>query len=56
LKSYDLIVGTHTQSVKECARLVMELLANLKKPHTAFETLVANPDKWQNATRQSEMM
>ena len=55
-KSYDLIVDTHTQSIKECARLVMELLANSEKPHTAFETLVANSDKWINATHQSEML
>jgi len=38
LKSYDLIVDTHTQTMGECARLVMELLANPRKS-TAFQTL-----------------
>jgi len=55
-KSYDLIVDTHQQSVKECTRLVMDLLANDKKTPSAFAALTANPNRWADATRQSEML
>ena len=55
-KSYDLIVDTHQQSVKECARLIMDLLADHKKTSSAFAALTANPNRWADATRQSEML
>jgi len=55
-KSYDLIVDTHAQSTEECARCIMELLANPQKPPTAFAKLGANPNRWINAAHQSEML
>jgi len=54
-QSYDLIVDTQAQSAEECARRIIELLLNPRQP-TAFETLTANPDRWVNATHQSEML
>jgi len=54
-QSYDLIVDTHAQSTEECARRIMEVLASPRQP-TAFRTLTANPNRWANATHQSEML
>jgi len=55
-KSYALIVDTHAQSTQECARRILELLADPEKPPTAFAALAANPDRWADATHQSEML
>jgi len=55
-KSYDLVVDTHEQSPAECAELVMGMLANPKKPPSAFAALTANPGRWANAASQSEML
>ena len=37
-RCYDLILDTHAQSIKDCARQIMELVACPRKP-TAFQTL-----------------
>jgi len=54
-QSYDLIVDTNKQSTEECTRQIIELLVNLRQP-TAFQKLTSNPERWVNATHQSEMM
>ena len=54
-QSYDLIVDTYAQSTEECARKILELLENPQQ-HTSFKTLIANPDRWIDATHQSEMI
>ena len=54
-QSYDLIVDTHAQSTEECARRIIELLENPRQP-SAFDILTANPNRWENASHQSEML
>jgi len=56
LNTYDLIVDTYTQSTEECARRIMDLLANPGKPPTAFEMLAAIPDLWTSAAHQPERL
>ena len=53
-QSYDLIVDTYAQSTEEIARKILKLLENPEQ-HTAFKTLAANPERWIDATHQSEM-
>ena len=55
-KSYDLIVDTYTQTTAECARQIIDMLEQPAGGPKAFIKLSADPNKWEGATHQREML
>jgi len=62
-KSYDLIVDTHERSIKDCADLIIKLLADFNEQQSAFDKhqsafvkLTTTSNRWANAVCQHEMI